>query len=150
MKCDKARKLTSRRLDGELGQAGEARLSRHLERCAECTAYAADLANLGLDSFSVPNTTPDFATRVMERVDVSASQRSIVLSRPAFYRPIAAGLGLAASIAGFAVGSGLSFAGTPEQLAEPGVEQIASNAIDPLADESIETVLIAMLTETEE
>jgi anti-sigma factor RsiW len=150
MKCDRARKLISKRLDGELDQAGEALLLKHLDHCAACTAYAADLASLGLNAFEAPGPTPGFAAGVMARVEESPGQRPVVLSRPGLYRPIAVGLGLAASIAGFAVGSGLSFAAAPEQSAEPGVEQIASNAIDPLADESIETVLIAMLTETED
>src|SRR5262245_721060 len=40
--CDRARQAVSLRLDGELSQIERALLDRHLERCTECAAFAAD------------------------------------------------------------------------------------------------------------
>ena len=150
MNCRKAHKLISRQLDGELDQRHEGELSAHLDQCPACAAYGEELADLGLDSFTVPYAAPDFAADVMARVDQSMRQRSLVLSRPSVYRPIAAGLALAASFIGFVVGSEINFTTAAESDSEPVVEQLASTAIDPLAEGSIETILVAMLSNPEE
>jgi predicted anti-sigma-YlaC factor YlaD len=42
--CDRAREAASLRLDGELSQLEGALLDRHLARCPECAAFAADTA----------------------------------------------------------------------------------------------------------
>lgn len=44
--CMRAREAASARLDGELGELESARLDLHLQGCADCRAFAADVAAL--------------------------------------------------------------------------------------------------------
>jgi anti-sigma factor RsiW len=44
--CDRAREYSSRSLDGELSDFEHALLETHLERCAACRAYSAELAEI--------------------------------------------------------------------------------------------------------
>jgi anti-sigma factor RsiW len=44
--CDRAREYSSRSLDGELSDFERALLDTHLERCEECRAYSAELAEI--------------------------------------------------------------------------------------------------------
>jgi anti-sigma factor RsiW len=44
--CDRAREYSSRSLDGELSDFERALLESHLERCAACNAYAAELSEI--------------------------------------------------------------------------------------------------------
>jgi predicted anti-sigma-YlaC factor YlaD len=151
MRCSKARKWISRQLDGELDGDQTASLAAHLADCEACRAHADQLGCLDLDLLEPPEPTAGFVADVLERLDESPAQRRAVLSRPALFRPIAAGLGIAASLIGFAVGS--LFDGTNAIEVPPSsdsVELVASAAIDPLATDSIESVLLAMLSDTEE
>jgi len=44
--CERARKWISLRLDGEISHLDDAALTRHLERCAECSGAAAEVAGI--------------------------------------------------------------------------------------------------------
>jgi anti-sigma factor RsiW len=44
--CDRAREYSSRSRDGELSDFERALLESHLERCAACNAYAAELSEI--------------------------------------------------------------------------------------------------------
>jgi anti-sigma factor RsiW len=43
--CDRARQAVSLRLDGELSQIERALLDRHIDRCPDCAAFAADTSS---------------------------------------------------------------------------------------------------------
>src|SRR6266545_4622365 len=53
--CDRARQAVSLGLDSELSQLERVLLERHLDRCAACAEFAADLAALTLER---PMTLP--------------------------------------------------------------------------------------------
>jgi anti-sigma factor RsiW len=151
MRCAKAQKWISRRLDGMLDGAREKALAVHLDGCDACRSYAEELARLDLDLLAAPEPSPDFAARVMQQVEGAGPRRWAVLSRSRVFRPIAAGLGAAAALGGFAVGS--HFLRTTENTApaiNETVEVAAGDAVDPLAEDSVESVLIAMLSSNEE
>ncbi len=151
MRCSKGQRLISRRLDGVLAEGLEARLAEHLAQCRACRAYADGLAALDLDLLEVPEPTPDFAARLARRLGEAPGRRWVVLVHPAFFRPIAAGLGIAAALGGFAVGSSFLLTNGSEASVRNGtVESAAGEAIDPTAEDSVESVLIAMLADGEE
>ena len=151
MRCSKAQRWISRRLDGELDAASEATLAAHLAGCGKCRAYADGLKALDLGVLEAPEPTADFAARVMQRLPASTPQRRLRLGNPALFRPIAAGLGLAASLIGFAIGSRFAEPSVTEsQQSTETVEVTASNALDPLASDSIESFLVAMVPGKEE
>ena len=108
MRCSQAQQWISRRADGVLDERLAARLADHLEDCEACRAYADALAALGLDLFEVPEPTQDFVARVARQTGEMQVRRRSVLRRPAVFRPVAAGLGVAAAVGGFAIGSLLS------------------------------------------
>jgi predicted anti-sigma-YlaC factor YlaD len=151
MRCSKAQRSISRRLDGALEQRLEAPLADHLTGCVACRAYADELARLEFDLLEVPEPTPDFTVRVMHCLDRTSARPRLLLRRPAVFRPVAAGLGIAAALSGFAIGSLLQLANGESTPAPNGpVEVVASDAIDPLGENSVESTLIAMLSTAEE
>ena len=150
MRCSKAQRWISRRLDGALDEVREASLADHLAECGACRAYAEALAALDLDLLEVPEPTPDFTARVARHLEEAPGRRWAVLSQPGLYRPLAAGLGVAAVLGGFAVGSLLHRTDGNDTGPRDTVEVAAGEAIDPLAEDSVESVLIAMLSNNKE
>jgi predicted anti-sigma-YlaC factor YlaD len=151
MRCEQAQRWISRDLDGILEESLKGRLAEHLAECGACREYAEGLATLGLDLLEVPEPTPDFTARVCRMLEQTPQRPRLLLIRPAVFRPIAAGLGVAAAVGGFAVGSLLHIAnGIDIQPRDATVEIAAGDAIDPLAEDSVESVLIAMLSSGEE
>lgn len=151
MRCAKAQRSISRRLDGALSEKLEATLENHLARCEACRTYAKAMANIGLDLLCVPEPAPDFTMRAVQRLGDVPAPRWTVFRRPAVFRPIAAGLGVAAALGGFAVGSLLWPASDRDTTVRNGtVELAAVSAFDPLAEDPIETVLITMVSNGEE
>lgn len=152
MRCSQARRWVSRQIDGELAPARVARLNAHLAGCDACRAYADDLAALDLDLLEAPEPGTDFAARLTERLlDQGVPQRRAWMSRPRLFRPLAAGLGLAASLVGFAVGA--RFGGANEVETRPVTpvdEPVAGGTAELLAADSVESVLLAMLGDSEE
>jgi anti-sigma factor RsiW len=151
MRCSQAQKWISRRFDGVLDDVRRAALAAHLADCEACRAYAEELAALDLDLLAAPEPTPDFTARVMRLVERTSPRRWPGLSRPTWFRSIAAGLGIAAALGGFAVGSVLQRSGGDvARASRDTVEAAASDAMDPLAADSVESVLLAMLSSAEE
>lgn len=150
-RCEKAQRWISQRLDGVLDERLEAPLAEHLAECEECRAYADALPALDLDLLEAPGPTSDFVARVTKQLEATRIHRWSVLRRPTVFRPIAAGLGIAAALGGFAVGSLLEFADGNGVLSRNGVVELAAgDALDPLAEDSVESVLITMLEGSEE
>jgi len=56
--CTRAREAASTLLDGELSQLEAAHLDLHLEECAECRAYTAELAGVGALLRAAPLVQP--------------------------------------------------------------------------------------------
>jgi len=94
IECVQARESASARLDGELPELDDARLALHTRSCAECRAYAGELAALTAELRSAP----------LERagIEVFAPRSRRV---PAFRLQTAA-----AAVALIAVAAGSSFA----------------------------------------
>jgi predicted anti-sigma-YlaC factor YlaD len=151
MRCAKTQRWISQRLDGAFDERLEAMLAEHLAECEACRAYAEALRGLDLDLLDVPEPTPDFVARAAERLEETPLQSWPALRQPKIFRPIAAGLGIAAAMGGFAVGSLLHFANGNGTLTPDGmVELAAGDVVDPLAEDSVESVLIAMLPDSKD
>ena len=134
MRCAKIQRWISQRLDGALDERLEAALSAHLAECEACRAYAEALSALDLDLLAVPEPTPDFVARVAQELEGTPHQCWSVLRRRTIFRPIAAGLGIAAALGGFAVGSLPHFANGNSTLSGNGIVELAAgDAVDPLA-----------------
>jgi predicted anti-sigma-YlaC factor YlaD len=77
--CERAAQWISLELDGELSELERARLVRHLDRCASCRAWSADvggfttlLRTAPLAELSAPVTAPAGFARAKRRVAVGA------------------------------------------------------------------------------
>ena len=151
MRCSKAQRWVSQRMDGVLDQRHVAPLESHLATCEVCRGYAEALGPLDLDLLTVPpEPTSDFTARFAERLAQMPARRPFLLGRPAVFRPIAAGLGIAAALGGFVVGSRILLVNRTDTAPRNGtVELAAGNAADPLAEDSVENVLIAALSSPE-
>jgi len=145
-------------LDGSLESAQAAELAGHLEACPACRGYAGRLEQLGLELLEAPEPSRDFVERLMQRVAEQPPPRRTLLSRPGVFRPLAAGLGIAAALAGFALGLHLQpreqttpqrGAQTDTAVTTESVEVAAANAINPLAADSVESVLLAVFVSEE-
>jgi anti-sigma factor RsiW len=82
--CDRVRAQISLRLDGELSQLESRMLASHLERCADCRAYEADVVRITEDIRSAP----------LERM-----QRPIVVRLPRRISALRLQAGVAAALA---------------------------------------------------
>ena len=89
--CDRAREGASARLDGELGQLDAARLEAHLAVCAECRAFAEQIAA---------------ATAQVRETPLEAAPAEVfVARRRSFVRPRVATAAAAAVLVAAAAGS---------------------------------------------
>lgn len=69
MQCELGRELISAGLDDELSGTERSALDRHLERCGDCTAYAAAATRLHRSSRVVPAApVPDLTDAILGRV----------------------------------------------------------------------------------
>ena len=135
MGCANTQRWISRRLDGVLGERFQAPLAEHLAGCEACRAYAEAVGKLDLDLLKAPAPTPGFVARTARRLEEKPPQELSALRRPTIFRPIAAGLGIAAALGGFTVGSLLHFANGNGTLYHNGIVELAAgDAVDPLAD----------------
>lgn len=82
--CARVRAQISLRLDGELSQLESRMLSSHLERCADCRAYEADVVRI----------TDDIRSAPLERM-----QRPIVVRLPRRISALRLQAGVAAALA---------------------------------------------------
>jgi anti-sigma factor RsiW len=97
--CTRVREQVSLELDGELSQLEQRMLEAHLERCAACAVYAADVRDLTDRIRSAPLHT-------MRRPVVVRRHRSITTTRLQ--------IGVAAAFALAALGLGTELAVTPD------------------------------------
>ena len=97
--CARVREQVSLELDSELSQLEQRMLAAHLERCAECAVYAADVRDLTERIRSAPLHT-------MRRPVVVRRHRSLAATRLQ--------IGAAAALALAALGLGTELAVTPE------------------------------------
>jgi len=91
--CPQARESVSARLDGELSEFEDVRLGAHLDHCAECRAYAGQLAALTAELRAAPLERPT--------TEVFASRRRTM---PASAAAAAVALVAASVVASFALG----------------------------------------------
>ena len=97
--CTRVREQVSLELDSELSQLEQRMLAAHLERCAECAVYAADVRHLTERIRSAPLHT-------MRRPVVVRRHRSLAATRLQ--------IGAAAALALAALGLGTELAVTPD------------------------------------
>ena len=152
MRCGKAQKLISARLDGKLDAARDEAVGKHVAACARCRAFAADLAMIPeeLDSLSVPEPRWGFTGRLMARLPERQSDYGFARSWLDFLRPAPMGLGAAAFCLGVVLvvlaGGGLS---VPSAGVESGVAVLAADYFDTLSEDAVEERLLDLLPETE-
>ncbi len=149
MQCSDAQHQISSRLDNELDPASTAALLAHLSACPPCSAYQDDLRALGLDAFVAPEPSADFVSRIERQLAAARPRRMSIIA----YRAAAGVLGLAATVAGFSIGLRLpqSDATTIANVSPTdSSEAIVRESINPFGENTVEGVLLAMITETGE
>jgi predicted anti-sigma-YlaC factor YlaD len=90
MECERARRLASLDLDGQLSEVGHASLRAHAARCAACAAYAVDLDALTRAIRTAPLEQPAVAQELSRR---RSTMRTFRLAAAAAAVMLAAGLG---------------------------------------------------------
>jgi predicted anti-sigma-YlaC factor YlaD len=88
--CDRVRAQISLRLDGELSQLESRMLAAHLDRCADCSTYEADVARITAELRAAP---------------LEAMERPIVIRRPRRVSALRLQAGVAAALAVAALGA---------------------------------------------
>lgn len=153
MRCGKAQRMISARLDGELDEARDKAVGKHLAGCARCRAFAADVTRFteDFDSLTVPEPRWGFTGRLMARLSEQESSSNVPWSWVDLLRPAPLGLGAAA----FSLGIVLTVLVNGELPAngEDGrrtVEALVGDYWDALSEVSVDEQLLALLPETEE
>jgi anti-sigma factor RsiW len=82
--CDRVRAQVSLRLDGELSELESRLLESHLERCADCSTYEADVARITAELRAAP---------------LEAMENPIVIRRPRRVSALRLQAGVAAALA---------------------------------------------------
>ncbi len=98
MVCDRVRAQVSLELDGELSELERRMLSSHLERCAWCAAFAADVRDI---------------TGRIRREPLVVSERPVVVHRRRVVTTARLQVGVAAAFALAALGLGTQLATPP-------------------------------------
>jgi len=106
VRCSSSEAQLSAYIDGELGPVATARLGRHLESCAACTVFIAELRSIDalLLTAREPELAPNFSYKVMAEV------RCLPLPQARRSRPFAV-LGTYVVFAWAAIGAFLLFGG---------------------------------------
>ena len=104
--CERARKLVSAQLDGELSEMDSARLSAHLRGCGTCTAYALEVAAIATRLRAAPLERPC--------VEVALPSRR---RRPGLQIAAAAAAVLVAAASSLALGHSIRSSGHPARTA---------------------------------
>ncbi len=97
--CSRVREQVSLELDGELSQLEQRMLGTHLERCARCAAYAADVRD---------------ATERIRNAPRAIMQRPVVVRRRRPLTTVRLQVGVAAAFALAALGLGTQLASSTE------------------------------------
>ena len=93
MLCDRTREWVALRLDGELSEFETAIMRPHLERCAECRAFADDVAAIAREIRSTPLAAPSRPVSVESRRRLGLPLRHVQIAAAAALVLVAAGLG---------------------------------------------------------
>jgi predicted anti-sigma-YlaC factor YlaD len=135
IECVQARESASARLDGELPELDDVRLDAHLRGCADCRAFADELAALAAELRAAPLERP-------ETVVFSPRRRHMPAIR---MQSVAAAVALVAAAAGssFAIGRTLGTSGPAAPPAATAADLVRLHA------DSTEQHLLAMLSRLE-
>ena len=131
IECVQSRESASARLDGELPELDEVRLDAHLRGCAECRAYAEQLAAVAVELRAAPLERPEAATFLPRRRHLPAIRVQTAAA--------AAALVAAAAGSSFALGRALGTSGTPVQTVTTAADVVSLHA------DSTQQHLLAML-----
>ena len=103
MGCHDIKKLVSRSVDIDLEPDHSARVDHHLDSCADCRAFLADMTALAhaLEPAD-PLQRPDFVARVTERIEQPAP-----VWFATWYRPLATCVGVLFFACGVVLGSAM-------------------------------------------
>ena len=93
MLCDRTREWVALRLDGELSEFETAIMRSHLDRCAECTAFADDVAAIARELRSTPLDAPERPVVLELPRGLRLSPRRLQLGAAAALVVVAAGVG---------------------------------------------------------
>lgn len=118
MKCGKIQKLLS---DGELSDAQRKAVDEHLEQCADCRRYRAQLEKLATGFVPLfPSVEPrsGFAGRTLARIENAGRQTSWLDRALEFVQPAPAALAAASLALGILLAIGLNGAGSGPANAE--------------------------------
>ena len=120
MRCRRAQKCISRSVDGDLGPRRAAHLDRHLEKCDDCRAFAADVRKIVEDASGLAAPEPsDKVWRNIRAGHEAGTLRPSAEGAPLDRRPLfgpgmpalryagAAALGLILVVSGVVIGSRL-------------------------------------------
>ena len=99
MVCERVREQVSLELDGELSQLEHRMMSAHLERCAQCAAYASDLRDV---------------TEKIRLTPLQRMTRPVVVRRRRVVTTARLQVGVAAAFALAALGLGTQLAQQPQ------------------------------------
>jgi len=154
MRCGKARRGISARLDGVLGPEGTRALEGHLRGCPACRAFAAGLSGdaAALQSWAVPPARWGFAQRVMRRLEAAPVERGALRRWIELVHLGRVGLGAAAfalGILAMAAMNGDGVLDVPEERDEA-VVTAAGDSFDALPSDSAGAELLALLGGAEE
>ena len=153
MRCGKARQWISAKLDGELDAARRQLLEAHLADCAQCRAFAAELAGLdgSLDLLSAPEPPEGFTGRVLSELGNEQPVAAAAGGWHEFLRPAPLGLSAAAFVLGVLLAT---LAGTELQAnganGDAGTTAQAGGYFTTLSADAVEERLLTLLPETEE
>ena len=156
MRCGKAQRMISSRLDGELDDARASAVGKHLAGCAGCRVFAAAVPRFteDFDSLTVPEPRWGFTGRLMARLSEQESSSDVPWSWVDLLRPAPLGLGAAAFCLGVAVTFSLNGAngempvnGTAQ---DPVIEAVAGDYATVYVEASVQQRLWALLPETED
>ena len=100
--CDRVRAQVSLRLDGELSQLESRMLASHLERCADCRTYDADVTRITAELRAAP---------------LEAMENPIVIRRPRRVSALRLQAGVAAALAVAVLGAVTQVRATADQPA---------------------------------
>ncbi len=150
MRCEHAKQMISRRIDGELDSDDSRGLHAHLAGCADCRAVATQLAIVDdrLDALVVPEAPADFSRKVSARLtDQSAYERIIRHPLAWFPHATAAGLAFAAGVLLVYASNGVRETQTFASAASDGH---VADYLQVGFDESIDETLFQLIAPAEE
>ena len=153
MRCNRAQKLISAHLDGELKEDQVQAVKAHLAACESCRAFAADLSRVAerLDALAAPEPRWGFAERTLARLPDQPSPLAAWKRWLDWLRPAPVGVGLAAFSFGVLLTvlvAGESY--TNGATTEPDIQEIAGDYFTTISEIAVDEQLLALLPETEE